>query len=133
MIEQELMSFYKSEKFKAEQDEWYRKLKEEGFEDIEFEFKDGRGGSLKRFHSKFFVSRFKEGLPQAKEDYYRACAEFMLCHKFKDTREQRIWELHCDGMSVRKIAVEIDWHKDLVNRTIMALEDIMWGGIGNGV
>lgn len=121
------MSFYKSEKFKQEKSKWYAKLKEQGFEDIEEEHDEE--DILKTWDSTQFRRRRTQAYAEENKEYYRVCSIFLHLHKFKDEREHRIWSLHCSGLSVRKIAVMVDWNKDLVHRTIMTLVDVMLGGI----
>lgn len=88
--------------FKKLRDEWYAKLKAEGFKDIE---SDSFGFNI------WSVSRFSPGLNnghsieatmqhnKAKEEYYRIAGHFLYDYPFEDELERLIWELHAEGVS----------------------------------
>lgn len=92
------------------QNEWYEKLKNDGFDDIET-----RRGALKKFHSKRFRSATDpysdpEYL-KSKQNYYIRATQFITFFKFESDLEKEIWTLHADGKSFRVIALSIR-HKD---------------------
>lgn len=121
-------------------DSWYKKLKSDGFEDIEQE--DGR---LKSWSSRFYTSQFKEtngtraqdkiSINSAKAEYYRLAEHFLYAHKFKDALEKSIWTLHSEGYSFRHISkvlnplVKTVLNKDNVNSIIKELSKIMMASI----
>lgn len=95
--------------FKKLQAEWYKKLEQSGFEDIEEE-----DGSLKeraaRYASKYNGTYFqaKKGYYESVEEYYRLATQFLHSHRFKNKREKLIWEMHSNGTSIRNIVKELE-------------------------
>jgi len=95
------------------QKEWYQKLKDDGFEDIEYFDQQGTPQDwLKR--SGRFVS-LEPGVepPQsesvkitskATRDYYLNATQLLLKVKFKNKTEKLIWESHAEGVTLRAIA-----------------------------
>lgn len=83
------------------QREWYKKLKDEdGFEDIEDT--NHPGMPLKTWHS----HKWKNTPPEkfaATEIYYDKARELLNTYEFESPTHLKIWELHCDGLSKRKI------------------------------
>jgi len=96
----------KKQPFKKLQNEWYKKLKDSGFEDIETP-----GGFLKGLSSSSGKPSNKEGYSwgerelynKSKEEYYRLAGHFLHDYKFESNIEKFIWELHSNGVSVRSI------------------------------
>ena len=104
------MSKYDSDEFKALQKEWYKKLATtpntdgEVFKDIEDTNRADQ--PLKAWHD----SRFKTiSITQrlTAESYYEQATQLLHTYKFKNPTHRRIWELHCEGVSRRKIAFQI--------------------------
>lgn len=81
---------------------WYKKLEDEGFEDIE-----QTDGKLKSWSSRFAHSRIQE-LREEKEPYYYMCNQFLNEYKFDSRFEQIIWEYHSNALSSREIAKIFD-------------------------
>lgn len=92
--------------------EWYGKLKEAGFSDIE-----KPDGSLKTFHSRLFTKHGKDPLHtspvylESKAEYYLRATQFLTVFRFASKIEKEIWMMHSDGKSTRVIALHIR-HKD---------------------
>lgn len=84
------------------QAEWYQKLKEDGFADIE---NDERG--LKRWSSHWSTRHTIEEI-QAKIAYYQMADRFLAEHPFKSELEKVIWEYHTHAISVRDIATTLE-------------------------
>lgn len=76
-------------------DEWYQRLKNEGFLDIEKPSVD-YASELKRFNS---TNNFKE----AQIEYYEKAKEFLNNYNFPEESHRLLWELHSQGMTERKI------------------------------
>ena len=80
--------------------EWYEILRQEGFKDIE-----NHDGSLKpiirRDHVK--VKNF-----EIHREYFMLCADYLNRAKFSSEMEKRIWELNCEGHSLRMICKEVN-------------------------
>ena len=95
------------DEFKALQKKWYGKLAKQGFEDIEDTNREDK--PLKSLHNhRFYLIPVEQRL--ATESYYEMARQLLNEYKFKNSTHKRIWELHCQGLSRRKIAKHI---KDL--------------------
>lgn len=83
---------------KQEQEFWYKKLKAEGFEDVESD----------EHHLKFYTSQFAaKFIPetwQAKANYYQMATNFLEEYKFDNNLERAVWEYHVNAISYRDIA-----------------------------
>lgn len=91
-----------SNEFKKLQADWYKKIKDKGFNDIEQE-----DGMLKSWHSSLFSKNYNVITHEAKEEYYRLAGIFLQHNKFKDAKERYIWERHSSGVSIRNIVKEL--------------------------
>lgn len=84
--------------FKKLKAKWYKKLKKEGFTDIEDEY-----GNLNTYSSHFsekvVVQRFKD-----REPYYYMATNFLNDYKFANRIEKIVWEYHTEGIGIRDIA-----------------------------
>lgn len=102
---------------------WYKKLKNEGFNDIEH-----GSGFLDRSYTKSNRTPLEIEVIQ---HYYSLAHQLLNNHKFEDKIEQIIWEYHTEGLSAREIAnilVQLGIKKKkhvTVHKTIKKLENIM--------
>jgi hypothetical protein len=87
---------------------WYSKLKAGGFEDIEQSTGDRL---LKEWDSNFFRNQFCKVKYEATLGYYNKAKQILLSYGFKNEIQKTIWELHCTGISERKIADQIGKYK----------------------
>lgn len=69
---------------------WYKVLKDSGFNDIE--------------HRRELSSIVK--INEQSVSYYHKASQFLHTNKWVSHRDQTIFEKHCDGLSVRRIASE---------------------------
>jgi len=105
------MSKFDSDEFKALQKIWYDKLAatpdKQGalFDDIEDTSRADK--PLKSWHNHKFKSIDVEQR-LATESYYEQANLLLSYYRFKNKTHKRIWELHCKGLSRRKIAVAIE-------------------------
>jgi len=88
----------KQQSLKELQESWYKKLKKDGFEDIEQD-----EDNLKVWSSVFFLRNSPEQI-QAKQAYYQMASNFLEDYKFKTRREEIIWTYHSEGISYRDIS-----------------------------
>lgn len=84
--------------------EWYAKLKASGFKDIEHvDWSDGTSGNLLNGFS--FMDAVRTFTPEAME-YYRQAEQWN--HHLETTKSsaklRKVWRLHSEGKSYRKIA-----------------------------
>ncbi len=89
---------------RALQKEWYQRLKDEGFRDIEC--KNQR--FLKHWHSRHFFDHYSPEQIEERLSYYRQIDHFLYHYEaFQSDQEQEIWRLHAEGYSRRKIALHL--------------------------
>lgn len=84
--------------------EWSQKLKESGFEDAED--RNHPESPLKTWHS----FKWKGSPPaqiEATQAYFAKALEILSIYTFENETHRRIWELHCQGFSKRKIETQI--------------------------
>lgn len=100
--------WYDRPEFLDLRDEWYAKLKEAGFEDIETNLTVTRqpGPLLKGSPS---VGDLTRRLWRGdKEDYYRWARAHL--HEMADGRSKSVWELHSEGESIPSIHHRLEDH-----------------------
>jgi len=77
---------------------WYKKLKAEGFKDIEQdEF------NLKKWTPNL-NNKYKHQEWKHSQDYYTLAGHFLNEYKFETKLEHIVWEYHMNGISMRNIA-----------------------------
>lgn len=103
---------YVAPEFKALQAEWYGRLKDAGFNDIE-DAKRERA-PLKCWHDKRF-KKISDVKIETSRSYYDRAADLLHRCQFKTPTHRRIWELHCQGLPNRKIAEELAKESDLIH------------------
>lgn len=88
--------------YKKLRDEWYKRLADLGFEDIE-----GNEDQLKAWHSIKFQKKGKNNTNPAnhesKANYYYYATHFLNNHKFEKEIHKLIWEEHTNGVGYRNI------------------------------
>jgi len=104
---------------------WYAKLKESGFQDIEYYEESSYG------MNRFDKHPENPEVMQARADYYQMSTHFLSDHSFESDFEKDIWEIHADGISIRnitKVLFEkqgIKTSKTKVGKIVKRLEDTM--------
>jgi hypothetical protein len=96
------------------QDEWYAKLANDGFDDIEQDEDHLKRWTVHRVNRLLYPEMRNETYRGAqnprssaqriaeKEEYYRLAGFFLHDYDFKDELERLIWEMHSEGMSSRE-------------------------------
>lgn len=107
---------FKSKDFKKLQSEYYGKLKESGFEDIE-EI-DSPRELLKSWHDSYFTARHDAEEFSEVAQYYNAADSILNNYDFESPIDKAIWEKHSVGLSIRKIANELEVKNWVVHKTI---------------
>jgi hypothetical protein len=92
------------------QAEWYKKLKESGFEDIEY--RDGQLKAETKRGKQFIEMR------ESSYDFYDIASSFLEKGEFDHELDRKIWELFCDGISIRNSAKTLHTYKFKVHTTI---------------
>lgn len=92
--------------FKKLQTEWYARLRQEGFCDIE---SPRPIPTLKTWHASHFGSNSPAHhlRSQCKQAYYEKAKARLYSLPFRNRTYKRVWELHCDGLTHRAIAVRL--------------------------
>jgi hypothetical protein len=84
------------------QREWYRRLKDAGFEDIEYQ-----SSNMLKGQSIQDSRRINPHEIAAVEEYYRLASQFLHDHEWNDNTEKLIWALYAEGIPYRAIAKEL--------------------------
>jgi uncharacterized protein YdaT len=101
-----VLSHHRDRTFKKLQAEWYKKLKDEGFKDIEDT--NSENEFLKDWHSSYFQTRHTPLDFEANAEYYRRATALLNGYEFASELERSVWALHSDGVSLRKIAAKLE-------------------------
>jgi len=89
----------KAKQFQLLKAKWYKKLKDSGFEDAEYD-----DNTLRVWHSYRFIDKHEPLTAETKEEYYRMSGHFLNEYKFQDKTDKFIWSKHSAGVGVREIA-----------------------------
>lgn len=95
--------------------EWYKKLKESGFRDIEKDERYLRSYDNSKF-SRLSVVEFQEN-----QRYWQLAGQLLHHFQFKTEADRTIWRLYVEGMLPPDIAKTVDKHRTTVNRKIMEI------------
>ncbi len=111
---------FKTKAFQKLFQKWNKKLEKQGHEEIEdFTLTDP---PLKCWHNSKWkqVESFEETVL-----YYQLASE-LLCHfEFENRTHRRIWDLHCQGLSVRQVALKVNrkkFTKTVVHTVIVGIQ-----------
>lgn len=113
---------YNSKEFKKLQAEWYKKLEDSGFEDIEPHENTLKSWSLEIGRK---LNQERPLVMQAKLDYYGMARSFLHDYHFNTETDKEIWERHSEGTGVFAIAKLTNVGRGTVWRTICRLRDAM--------
>jgi hypothetical protein len=89
-----------NEELKQLEHEWYSKLLQDGFMDIENTNHPER--PLQTWHNLKFRDVSQDEM-DAKLKYYSKAKDLLNTYPFENEIHQKIWELHSDGITARKI------------------------------
>ncbi len=104
--------------------EWYKKLKDSGFNDIE-----KSTGQIGR--TKPNVTNRNSDQISAIQEYYAMARSFLIDHNFVSEFEKIVWEYHSEGLSLRKISETLEKNKistlqrDAIHAIVKRLEKLM--------
>lgn len=107
--------------FKRLQARWYRRLRKNGFEDIE------SGGVCRNLwtskRSKIPLdANGRRIVWDAVTEYYRWAEHVMRGRRFRTKQDREVWRLHASGMSKREIARLTRRHHTVVVQRIFRIE-----------
>ncbi len=97
-------------------DEWYRKLKNDGFKDIEKASAGFPTTVLEQYHSCYFVSRYGQQEFEETIAYYDAASALSL--KGESFLNAKIWRLHSQGVDQPTIGKQVKRSTARVNQVI---------------
>lgn len=111
----------RKQSFDQLQAEWYEKLKQDGFKDVEHK------GLLKTWDHFYFQERYTPDTFHTREAYYTLAQEFLNDHPFESTMDRLIWEKHTAGLSVRETVTAltkdgVKTYRDRVHKVVTALK-----------
>jgi len=98
---------FESKEFKDLQKEWYQKLADTGFVDLEqheLHSRRYRSSGVKKY------GKYSQEWNDSKAEYYNLAGKFLNEYRFRNRIQKVIWEYHTNGISTRDIA-------DILNRT----------------
>jgi hypothetical protein len=94
--------------FQKLQAEWYAKLKETGFTDIE------ASGRLPEIDYRNATIRDREAI----QAYFTVAGAYVHSGHFEQNEHLDVWLLHAEGLSVREIAAKLDIDRNAVHAVI---------------
>lgn len=97
------------------QAEWYQRLKDEGFDDIETSF---------QFHSSYFRDLAPK-LMLEKGAYFSKASAFLNDFDFDSQLERDVWEMHSKGDTIREISRTLDISIGTSQSIVSRLRNIM--------
>ena len=89
-----------NEEFKQIQQDWYNRLSNDGFQDIEDVTHPLR--PLQTWHNLKFRD-VSQDVIESRLKYYSKAKDLLNTYPFQNEVHQKIWELHSDGITARKI------------------------------
>jgi len=121
------MSDFKSQSFKRLNLKWKKKLAESGFTDIE----DENGKILDKFDKTAYKMgrdniNFRTDFFDSIRDYYLWASRMLQIGSFKTPRHKKIWELHSNGISSRKISKEVLIDQSLICKEIKKMKQELY-------
>ncbi len=96
-------------------EQWKKKLKDSGFEDIELDEQ-----RLKEYHSSRFVSMGEEF--REKQRYYQLASQLLHTYPFQTRISKTVWRMHAGGESVPTIVKATGMSEFLVKKLIGVLQ-----------
>lgn len=96
---------------------WYAKLKETGFDDIEYS-----NGGLRKAYQANANSSVKNQI--GRQEYYAKAAEFAEHYIFKSERNKEIWILYSEGLSLSEIGKKMNLSKPRIDQIIKEIKPV---------
>ena len=98
LIEGGILGPFDSKKFKTEKNRWYKRLKKEGFDDIE------NSGNEFRAHRRQFQDKSKH---ERALDFFLHLDWLLTFYEEMPSFERRVMELYSDGLYIRDIVKKV--------------------------
>ena len=96
--------YYNKKDFKKLQNEWYKKLKEGGFNDIEFGLNNTPFIEQHEFDR---ISIIENAKNDRREEYYSLASKYYWENMFKSELDKLIWYYHSEGVPAQKIVLNL--------------------------
>jgi hypothetical protein len=112
--------FYETPEFMKLNEKWAKKLEKDGFEDIE-EFNSPKE-LLKSWHNMRFAAKNNPDMLNETRDYYLAATNLLNTFTFKNNRDRKIWTMHSEGITERRIAEKLRITNWRVRKLILLLQ-----------
>jgi hypothetical protein len=109
--------YYETNDFKKLQKDWYKKLKDTGFNDIETDVE--REGNFVKQENKH------REIDTVRINYFQNCQDFLHSGVLTDTIDLFIFEKHCEGYSSNKLSTLLknelghSIHRSSIDRRIL--------------
>ena len=117
---------YDSPEFLALRKEWYGKLKDSGYRDIEFiDWEDGSSGNL--LNGFGLMDAYRQWSPD-KQRYYELATHhgrYVRRRYHAESFEYQVWKRHANGKSARTIAEEINVARRRVSQFLKSERMVM--------
>jgi hypothetical protein len=119
------MSTFKTKVFRDLHKAWMKKLKVDGFTDIEDT--SSQNEYLKVWDSMYFLNKAEHESYDNTQTYYQVAEELLNTHQFDSDIEKQVWSYHADGLAVREIESMLynknnKLNKDKINTIIQRLQ-----------
>jgi hypothetical protein len=105
------------------QKKWYRRLKKEGFMDIEDHGRSDR--PLKVWDSLYFLMPGVSIRIQSTQEYYEWTKEILETHDFKTPSHEAIWMMHSEGFTMTEISNSLTRLQGMRQYTRSGVRDII--------
>lgn len=96
----------KSREFRRLQREWYAKLADSGFVDIERHNLHADNPYMRQHKHEVQVT-LERGMLVGRQEYFRRAGHWSWDRTFLNRKEAHIWRLHANGLSYREVAREV--------------------------
>ena len=106
--------FFQTAEFRRLHDKWHKKLESSGFYDCE-EF-DSPLQLMKAYESERFRVMYTGDEFLSQQRYYELATQLLHDHTFRDMKDQRIWQMHCEGENIKDTAEKLKLKREYVTK-----------------
>lgn len=94
------MNRFRNKEFKDLQAYWYDIAKQTGFEDCEY------ANGVVKTEVNYRAAKLK--VKASIKNYFSLASDILHSHEFKTELEKQIWDLHCQGLSIRETNKQVN-------------------------
>lgn len=117
--------YYQDKDFLALQQQWYSKLNDSGFKDIEKTFSNGNISRFVKLSCRIDPKRHPY-IIDSTYSYYSLSTEFLHAHEFASPQDKEVWELYSEGWSYRQIQKATTLNLQKIFKTVKKYEKLMF-------